>query len=84
MLEALSEFDVCVALFCHLLMFLEVTHMFECEKLTVFVVLFLLFSLSFPHLSQGKKSPQQQISDLLEDADDGSWGIFIQGAKCPN
>ena len=37
---------------------------------------FLLFSLSFPHLSQGKKSPQQQISDLLEDADDGFGDIW--------
>ena len=40
------------------------------------------------NLSQGKKSPQQQISDLLEDADDGfgdiwnSWK-FSLGSQTP-
>ena len=61
--------------------------MFTCQNLTVFVVLFLLFSLSFPHISQGKKSPQQQISDLLEDTDDGFGDIWnsceFSAAKCP-
>lgn len=72
-------------------MVLEVTHMmFTCQNLTVCCVfVFCCSRFPFPHLSQGKKSPQQQISDLLEDAEPmglGTIGIlanFRQPNKCP-